>query len=529
MNSLVKNGLRFFTDPRGASADLPIVIKLSSAIGALILSVAGTSYLGLAHASAMKAAQRSLFEHDLAGISAIKEAGIYEAKSSRLLRDAALANGKKQAVEDLRGTFTDMQGSVQDYVDTAAKAFVLPAAKQKLAEIKQASPKFSQLASKVFDSASAGHASASDPSFDQAASACNDLSLSIAEASRLEEEQASASIETSSRAAAGSPVFIIAIATGSILLAALISFSIIRSINRSIKRVMNVLEFAAVGNFSKQVESRSQDEFGRMGTALNNALARTRNALQAVSGSAATLTLSAQQVLRSADDLAANTREQSEKIQSTASTVEEITATAKGNANHANLASELAGASSDSAKRGGEAAGLAVNAMQDLNEAAGQISSIATAMDEIAFQTKLLSLNAAIEAARAGEQGRAFAVVANEVRSLADKSSGSARGIRNLIQNATSKIESGSLLVTQSGNTLNEVVHSVERVNNVVDEISHASREQSTGIEDLSRSIVHIESMTERTRAQSSALSNTARELNSQAADLHSLVGRFVI
>jgi methyl-accepting chemotaxis protein len=220
-------------------------------------------------------------------------------------------------------------------------------------------------------------------------------------------------------------------------------------------------------------------------------------------------------------NLSQRTEEQSSSLEETASSMEEMTSTVKQNADNAGQANQLAIAARDQAEKGGAVTTKAVRAMADINEASRKIADIIGVIDEIAFQTNLLALNAAVEAARAGEQGRGFAVVASEVRSLAGRSATAAKEIKDLIQDSVRKVQDGSLLVTQSGQTLEQIVSSVKKVSDIVAEIAAASREQSAGIEQVNRAIMQMDEITqqnaalvEQATAASQGMADQARELN---------------
>jgi methyl-accepting chemotaxis protein len=165
--------------------------------------------------------------------------------------------------------------------------------------------------------------------------------------------------------------------------------------------------------------------------------------------------------------------------------------------------------------------------MAEINMSSKKIADIITAIDEIAFQTNLLALNAAVEAARAGEQGRGFAVVAAEVRSLAQRSATAAKEIKTLIQDSVRKVEAGSGMVNKSGEVLVEIVSSVKRVTDIVGEIAAASREQSAGVDQISKAMAQMDQVTQQNASQTEELSATAQSLSSAAEQLQGLVTRF--
>jgi methyl-accepting chemotaxis protein len=204
-----------------------------------------------------------------------------------------------------------------------------------------------------------------------------------------------------------------------------------------------------------------------------------------------------------------------------------MTTTVKQNADNAGQANQLALAARDQAEQGGMVVGKAVQAMSGINDSARKIADIIGVIDEIAFQTNLLALNAAVEAARAGEQGRGFAVVASEVRNLAGRSATAAKEIKDLIQDSVKKVSDGSLLVTQSGQTLEQIVTSVKKVSDIVAEIAAASREQSLGIEQVGRAIMQMDELTQQNAALVEQATAASQGMTTEAGGLNEMMARY--
>lgn len=207
----------------------------------------------------------------------------------------------------------------------------------------------------------------------------------------------------------------------------------------------------------------------------------------------------------------------------------EITSTVKQNAGNAEVATRLAEKARNTANQGGTVAQDAVRAMADIEQAAQKISDIVGLIDEIAFQTNLLALNASVEAARAGEAGKGFAVVAQEVRALAQRSANASKDIKLLIQSSNTKVSSGAELVQKAGSALEEIMTSVKKVADIVLEISAASGEQATGLDEVSRAVSNMDEMTQRNGALVEETTASAQALAQQADQLHELVVQFKV
>jgi methyl-accepting chemotaxis protein len=226
-------------------------------------------------------------------------------------------------------------------------------------------------------------------------------------------------------------------------------------------------------------------------------------------------------------DLSARTEQQASALEETASSMEELTSTVRQNANNARQANQLAVAASEVASKGGAVVTQVIDTMESINTSSKKIVDIISVIDGIAFQTNILALNAAVEAARAGEQGRGFAVVATEVRNLAQRSASAAREIKSLISDSVDKVDVGAKLVNQAGETMEEIVISIRRVTDIMGEITTASQEQTSGIEQINQAITQMDDVTQQNATLVEQATAAAQSLQVQASTLVDAINVF--
>ena len=290
-----------------------------------------------------------------------------------------------------------------------------------------------------------------------------------------------------------------------------------------------VLAALAAGDLTKHMTGRYQGEFDQIKVSLNQAIQNLTSTLGAVRDAVENVTTASEQIAHGNEDLAQRTSEQASALEETSSSMEEMTATVKQNADNAKQANQLAIAARDIADKGGAVTAKAVAAMDEINTSSKKIADIVFVIDEIAFQTNLLALNAAVEAARAGDHGRGFAVVAAEVRNLAQRSATAAKEIKGLINESVQKVAEGSELVNQSGKTLEGIVSSVKRVTDIVSEITAASQEQATGINQVNKAVIQMDELTQQNAALVEESATAAEGMQQQAVDLLQVVGFFKV
>jgi methyl-accepting chemotaxis protein len=296
------------------------------------------------------------------------------------------------------------------------------------------------------------------------------------------------------------------------------------------KEMQGMLSAVVAGDLASRIDLAGKTGFFEaMSRGVNQLADNMAEVVSRVKRVAADVHRGADEISAGNANLSQRTEEQSSSLEETASSMEEMTTTVKQNADNAAQANQLALAARDQAEKGGTVVSHAVAAMSGINEASKKIADIIGVIDDIAFQTNLLALNAAVEAARAGEQGRGFAVVASEVRSLAGRSATAAKEIKELIQDSVRKVEDGSVLVTQSGQTLEKIVASVKKVSDIVAEIAAASREQSSGIEQVNRAVMQMDELTQQNAALVEEATAASQAMAEQVRGLNEMLARFQV
>ncbi|OWY31400.1 methyl-accepting chemotaxis protein [Herbaspirillum robiniae] len=298
-------------------------------------------------------------------------------------------------------------------------------------------------------------------------------------------------------------------------------------ITRPLNTAVQVSRQVAQGDLTAEIAVKGKDETGQLLQALQDMNSSLRNIVSNVRVGTETINTASSEIANGNLDLSGRTEQQAGALEETASAMEQLTSTVKQNADNARQANQLAASASEVAEQGGAVVSQVVQTMASINDSSRKIVDIISVIDGIAFQTNILALNAAVEAARAGEQGRGFAVVASEVRSLAQRSAAAAKEIKSLIDDSVEKVGAGSQLVAQAGETMDEVVASVRRVTDVMAEITAASQEQSTGIEEVNRAITQMDENTQQNAALVEQAAAAAQSLQEQAGKLTQLVSVF--
>jgi len=287
------------------------------------------------------------------------------------------------------------------------------------------------------------------------------------------------------------------------------------------------LERLARGDLTYRLTDEFADEYRKVRNDFNDAIGQLQETISNIARANAEVSNAASEISSSTTDLSQRTEEQAASLEETSASMEEISATVRKNAESAHHANQLTQGTQEVANRGGAVVAQAVTAMARIEESSRKIADIISVIDEIARQTNLLALNAAVEAARAGEAGRGFAVVASEVRSLAQRSSQAAKDIKDLITNSSGQVQEGVDLVNKAGASLNEIVESIKNVATIVGEIAHASSEQASGLDQISKALTQMDEVTQQNSALVEENAATAKTLEDQQLAMSEQVGFF--
>ena len=302
------------------------------------------------------------------------------------------------------------------------------------------------------------------------------------------------------------------------------------SICQPIDRALQVSHAIARGDLTDHgIDTSGKDEAAgllksleAMRVSLDHVVGQVRNATDSLSTASA-------EIASGNQNLSVRTEQTAINLQRAAANMDQLTEAVRQSADASRQANQLSSSAGKVAARGGVEVSQVVRTMQEINASSKKISEIIGVIDGIAFQTNILALNAAVEAARAGEQGRGFAVVASEVRSLAGRSADAAKEIKQLIHDSVQRVEVGTSLVDSAGQTMAEIVHSVQRVSDIIGEITAASAEQSHGIDAVNTSVAQLDQMTQQNAALVEESAAAAESMREQTEHVAAVVATFKV
>jgi methyl-accepting chemotaxis protein len=508
-------------------------VKLSlKLIAAPLLSAAvalgsGALYGGLTYHDAEQAHQAAAqdLEHFKTLSHAQEQVAQVRAEVFRTL--TIIASMEEDKVKAFRADLSQQLGGVQRAVRTLAEAAgadaditrhsaaVVPQLQQYLARCDKAID-----LSGMDPNIGIGAMKAAEESYKAVAASLQALSVRI---EALQNERAVAATERTNTLTAVLGLVML-LATGTALAMA---WRMQKRVTAELARAGRMADDVAQGRLNGVVHSDVDDEIGDLIRSMGRMVEQLQASLRTVREATDHISTAAQEIAVGNGDLSQRTEQAASALQQSSSSMDVLTGTVRQTADSARTANQLAASASAVAQRGGVVVSQVVSTMQEINTSSRRIADIISTIDGIAFQTNILALNAAVEAARAGEQGRGFAVVASEVRSLAQRSADAAREIKALISASVERVEAGTRQVTTAGDTMAEIVASVQRVNDIMGEISAAAGEQSAGISQVNGAVSELDGMTQQNAALVEESAAAAESLKQQAHLLAEVVGRF--
>ncbi len=508
---------------------MKLSLKLIAAplLTAAVALGSGALYGGLTYHDAEQAHQAAArdLEHFKTLSHAQEQVAQVRAEVFRTL--TIIASMEEDKVKVFRADLGQQLGGVQRVVQTLAEAAgadaditrhsvaVVPQLQQYLARCDKAID-----LSGMDPNIGIGAMKAAEESYKAVAASLQALSMRI---EALQNERAVAATErTNTLTAVLGLVMLLATAT-----ALALAWRMQKRVTAELARAGRMADDVAQGRLNGVVQSDVDDEIGDLIRSMGRMVEQLQASLRTVREATNHISTAAQEIAVGNGDLSQRTEQAASALQQSSSSMDVLTGTVRQTADSARTANQLAASASAVAQRGGVVVSQVVSTMQEINTSSRRIADIISTIDGIAFQTNILALNAAVEAARAGEQGRGFAVVASEVRSLAQRSADAAREIKALISASVERVETGTRQVTTAGDTMAEIVASVQRVNDIMGEISAAAGEQSAGISQVNGAVSELDGMTQQNAALVEESAAAAESLKQQAHLLAEVVGRF--
>ncbi|MEO8120914.1 MAG: methyl-accepting chemotaxis protein [Rhodoferax sp.] len=508
-----------------------IRFRMLGAIGVVVLALGAIGAIGVVAQLYANSITVKLVGRDMASLAELGR--LQQAMASLRLNEKDMVIQYENSVEASAFKEAWTQSSLQ--IDAAAKALdpLLPLDTQR-AQLKQIladthefrsqfGPMATQLESMGFPSAQVAAATIGRiaPLFQKANEGVKTLAKDLQASTQSNQENLQATVRQVVWLIAGVTV---------LLLAIIVPLTILnmRSICRPIDQAEQVAKAIAQGDLSDhQIDTSGNDEAARLLRSLADMQQSLSRLVGQVRQSTDSLSTASAEIASGNQDLSVRTEQTASNLQRAASSMDQLTSTVRQTADASRQANQLASSAGEVAARGGNVVSQVISTMNDINASSKKIIDIISVIDGIAFQTNILALNAAVEAARAGEQGRGFAVVASEVRSLAGRSAEAAKEIKSLIGASVERIETGSRLVTDAGQTMTDIVSSVQRVSDIIGEITAAAAEQSHGIDEVNTSVVQLDQMTQQNAALVEQSAAAAESLREQAERLAQVVGTF--
>jgi methyl-accepting chemotaxis protein I, serine sensor receptor len=501
---------------------------LSILVGAFAIMLAATGGYSIYAARTADASMRALYMQDTHGLDLLAKDTIRLLIARTALQDYDPRAGSAESAALLR----DAQGAI-DGANAAWKAFaVLASGHEEQTLMQRANTAREQLVQQALLPAVEALESkrASDIrefNENQIKEAFNAYDAALQPLVAMEFEHGKARFEASQRRTGTVTWIAAALLAAGLVLAFCSRVALEGIVIVPLRAAMDACTEIARGNLATRLTVRRHDEIGRLIDGLSTMQQGLSTIVGGVRDGTQQMAVGTREIAAGNVDLSQRTEEQAASLQETSASIGQLTSTVRQNADSARQASGLAQSASHTASHGGQVVAEVVSTMDGINSSSKQISEIIGVIEGIAFQTNILALNAAVEAARAGEQGRGFAVVASEVRALAQRSAGAAKEIRELISTSVERVGNGSVLVRNAGSAMDDIIVAVGRVTDIMREITVASEEQTTGIEQVNVAIAQMDQVTQQNAALVEQAAAAAASLETQAAQMNATVSLF--
>lgn len=510
-------------------SDLKISIRLATGFGILILMMLGMGSIALLRFTEVDTVNTRIIEKDWVKAEAANIINATTRANARNTMELLITEDPKQ-IQAIKQSIENNKKTISDALDTLKQLIYLPEGKAHLASLTERRIAYVASFSKVARQIDAGDRAGATLTMNrETLPALDALQEPILALTKLQKQIViDSSQEVRHRIQAASFLLIGLMLTGSLLGMGLAWF-IARSITRPLSEAVHIARTVAAGDLTSMVEVTNKDECGQLLQSMQDMNTSLIKIVHHVRNGTELMATASHEIADGNMELSSRTEQQASALEETAASMEELASTVKHNFESGVHANRLAESAAQVAAKGGAVVGEVVHTMEAINLSSKKIADIIGVIDGIAFQTNILALNAAVEAARAGEQGRGFAVVASEVRSLAGRSAAAAKEIKTLITDSVSNVSDGCRLVEQAGSTMDEIVVHVRRVADLMGEITTASREQTTGIEQVNQAVGQMDTVTQQNAALVEEAAAATQELDHQANLLVQAVSAFKI
>ena len=507
--------------------NLKIGVRLGGAFALLLALMLGTATTGISSMSKIQAVLDDVVHNNVPRLERLQEMSNSIHIISRVIRTMTLLTDDAKISQEYK-KIEDARIKYSAALESLSKSSTNEAEKALVVKINEARALARPLNDKVIEDAK-GHktAEAVELLMKEAGPASQKWQDVLHETVALAKEDGEKDAKAAQELYASARLLMFGFSGLALVIGVFLAWVATRSITRPINEAVKIAETVASGDLSSTIVVKSKDETGQLLLALKHMNDSLVKIVGEVRIGTDTIATASSQIAAGNMDLSSRTEQQASSLEETAASMEELTSTVKQNADNARQANQLAESASQVAVKGGSVVSQVVDTMSAINSSSKKIVDIIGVIDGIAFQTNILALNAAVEAARAGEQGRGFAVVAAEVRNLAQRSAAAAKEIKTLIGDSVDKVEEGSKQVAEAGKTMDEIVTSVKRVTDIMAEITVASQEQTSGIEQINQAITQMDQVTQQNAALVEEAAAAAASLQEQASGLLQVVSVF--